>query len=168
METITKKVMIHLTSTHSGMLSEEVEDGTIDVYVGDDGQPETDSEELEMDSEGVMRISDERVEIEYFETELTGMEGACTSITFERSSPGLITMLRTGSVETVLVFEEGQRNVCNYATPELSFEMTVRTWDVRNDMTDDGGEIELDYSLEFRGASTEHTKIKLGVTLAEN
>lgn len=167
METITKKVMIHLTSTHSGMVSEANGDGTMEVYVDEKGEPETESEELEMDSEGVLRISDERVEIEYFETELTGMEGACTSITYERSNPGLITMLRTGCVETVLVFEEGQRNVCSYNTPEMSFELTVRTWDVSNRMTENGGEIELDYSLEFRGSPTEHTGIKLEVTVIE-
>ena len=167
MKSITKKAMIHLTSTHSGMAAEAGENGTIEVMVDENGLPETESETIEMDSEGVLRLSDERVEIEYFETELTGMAGACTSICFDRADSGLISMLRTGCVETVLVFEAGQRNACTYNTDAMAFEITVRTWDVRNDMTDDGGEIELDYSLEFRGASTEHTRIKIGVTVTE-
>lgn len=167
MNITTKKAMIHLTSIHSGMAADTDDDGNIEVVVGENGEPETESEKVEIDSEGVLRLSDERVEIEYFETELTGMAGACTSISFDRENPGLITMLRTGSVETVLVFEAGQRNACAYNTDVMAFEITVRTWDVRNDMTDDGGEIELDYSLEFRGASTEHTQIKIDVTVVD-
>ena len=167
MKSVTKKAMIRLTSIHSGMASETDEDGNIQVKIGEDGEPEPESERLDMDTEGVLRISDDRIEIEYFETELTSMEGACTSVSFDRNDPGLITMLRTGSVETALVFEEGKRNNCAYNTDVMAFEICVRTWDVRNDMTENGGEIELDYSLEFRGASTEHTKIMISVSVIE-
>ena len=78
MKSITKKAMIHLTSTHSGMAAEAGENGTIEVMVDENGLPETESETIEMDTEGVLRLSDERVEIEYFETELTGMAGSLT------------------------------------------------------------------------------------------
>ncbi len=166
MEIITKNVMIRMRSTHSGIADG---DGNVSVELNSEGLPEVEPEveTLEMDSEGIMRISDERFELEYFETELTGMEGACTSISFDRDNPGLITLLRTGTVETVLVFEAGQRNCCAYSTPEINFEVTVRTWDLRNELTEDGGELELDYSLEFRGASTEHTNISISVNVVK-
>lgn len=166
MEIISKNAMIRLRSTHSSITDD---DGNISVSLNDSGLPESEPEveTIEMDSEGTLRVCDDRIEIEYFETELTGMEGACTSISFERDDPGLVTMLRTGTVETVLVFEEGQRNRCTYSTPEMNFELTVRTWDLRNDMTEDGGELELDYSLEFHGVSTEHTKITISVSIVK-
>lgn len=153
-EEITRNAMIHLTSSYDSVRSEEDEDS-------DEESETAEASELEMSTEGVIRVTDGRIEIEYFETELTGMEGSCTCVSFERDNPGIVSMIRTGSVTTALVFEEGKRHICAYNTDIMAFELCVKTSEVRNDMTELGGELELDYCIEFRGASTEHTHIRL-------
>ncbi len=168
MNEIKKKVMLRLTSTHYAVAAEADGEGNIEIQLDSEtGEPETSSDTMEMDSEGILRIVDGRIEVTYFETELTGMEGSCTSVSYELENPGLVTMLRTGTVETALVFEEGERHICAYNTDVMTFEICVRTFEVKNNLTEEGGELELDYALEFRGASTERTNIKISVTVIE-
>lgn len=149
--------MIQLCSVHHNAEEE------LDVIiVGSDENIEDESENrIDVTTEGLIRRRDGRIEIEYFETELTGMAGACTCISFDEQNPELVTMIRTGSVATALVFEEGKRHVCAYNTEEAAFEICVNTSRVDNRMTERGGEILLDYCIEFRGASTEHTFIQI-------
>lgn len=149
--------MIQLCSVHHNAEEE------LDVIiVGSDENIEDESENrIDVVTEGLIRRRDGRIEIEYFETELTGMNGACTCISFDEQNPELVTMIRTGSVATALVFEEGKRHVCAYNTEEAAFEICVNTSRVDNRMTERGGEILLDYCIEFRGASTEHTFIQI-------
>ena len=150
--------MIQLCSVHHNA-EEEIEN----IMLSDGGETLEDESENRIDvvTEGLIRRRDGRIEIEYFETELTGMNGACTCISFDEQNPELVTMIRTGSVATALVFEEGKRHVCAYNTEEAAFEICVNTSRVDNRMTERGGEILLDYCIEFRGASTEHTFIQI-------
>ena len=75
---------------------------------------EDDSEKLDIFTEGTLTSCDGRISISYNETELTGMEGTVTTITFKMDEPGIITVLRTGSVYTALTLEEGRRHICVY------------------------------------------------------
>ena len=68
------------------------------------------------------------------------------------------------SSESALVFEEGVRHVCVYTTPELAFEVCVNTAKVVNNITTNGGELFLNYTIEFRGAEKESTSIHIVVT----
>ena len=117
---------------------------------------------IEMYSEGELYITDERVIIAYDESELTGMEGSHTQVRFEKSQTGLVTMMRSGSVNTILVFEEGKRHICTYQTPYMPFEICVFTKTVNNTLLEDG-KIDLDYIVEIRGAQAERTQFKIEI-----
>ncbi|MBQ8508775.1 MAG: DUF1934 domain-containing protein [Clostridia bacterium] len=159
-----KKAMITITSTHSDLENAIQTDFFEEIEEEQQQEPEV----FEMTTEGVIRTCDGRLEIEYFETELTGMEGACTCVSYALDNPGIVTMLRTGTVETALTFEEGHRNVCVYNTEDCAFEVTVCGRKVVNDLTLDGGEILLSYGLEIRGVVTELTTVLLTVHVCEN
>ena len=117
---------------------------------------------IEMYSEGELYITDDRVIIAYDESELTGMEGSHTQVRFERAQDGLVTMMRNGSVNTILVFEEGKRHICTYQTQYMPFEICVFTKSVKNTLLEDGN-IELDYIVEIRGAQAERTQFKIEI-----
>ncbi len=119
-------------------------------------------ERIEISTEGIMCLKDGMVELKYEETELTGMEGSTTSVSFSENEPGLISMFREGSVSTALVFEEGKRHHCIYETPLMPFEICVRTFTVDNRILSDGI-LKLDYIIEIRGAKAERNKFELRV-----
>ena len=66
----------------------------------DENMIEAGEEAIELGTEGFMRIEDGRVLLGYDETELTGMEGSSTSIFFDESNQGLVSMHRDGAVST--------------------------------------------------------------------
>ena len=117
---------------------------------------------IEMFSEGELYVTDDRVIIAYDESEITGMEGSHTQVRFERSNHGLVTIMRHGSVNTILVFEEGKRHICTYQTPYMPFEICVFTKSVSNTLLENGV-IELDYIVEIRGAQAERTQFKIEI-----
>ena len=101
-------------------------------------------------------------ELTYEESEITGMEGSRTSVIFDLDSPGLVSMIRNGTVSTALVFERGKRHHCVYNTPIMPFEICVRTIKVENDILEQG-RLRLDYVIEIRGAKAECTKFELDI-----
>ena len=170
---IKKNIRIKLTSLREAtndrffgqMLGDEVEE--FDEF--EDEIPENEEPEgpIEMFSEGELYITDERVIIAYDESELTGMEGSHTQVRFERNQTGLVTMMRSGNVSTILVFEKGKRHICTYQTPYMPFEICVFTKEVKNTLLENGV-IELDYIVEIRGAQAERTQFKIEIFEDDN
>lgn len=144
------------------------EDGTqfdeVEEMLDSDGVQS--DETLEMFTEGVLRESENRVELVYNESELTGMEGSITTVSFEKDAPQLVSMMRGGSVSTVLIFEPGKRHICAYNTPFMPFEICVHTLSTDNSLLS-SGELYLDYMIEIRGATAERTRFALSISRDE-
>ena len=109
---------------------------------------------------GILTEEDGRIEFSYEESEITGMEGSTTAISFSKDNPSLVSMVREGSVSTALVFEQGKRHRCAYNTPYMPFEISVHTRRVSNTLLENGV-LELDYIIEIRGAKAERTKFRM-------
>ncbi len=169
-----KKIKIHITSAQSELgetfLSQFFEEEEELSDIGDAVKEQIEAGELaleptkmEFTTEGVLRTGDGRVTVSYGETELTGMDGATTNLSFAEQTPGLVTMLRGGSVTTSLVFEQDKRHVSIYETPFMPFEICILTMRVDNRLLDDG-EIFLDYVVEVKGAQAERTRFKMEIS----
>lgn len=165
---IKKSIRIKLTSVREAssesffdkVFGEEEIDLFDEEPLEEAGEPEEDR--LELFSEGEIYITPDRVIIAYDESELTGMEGSSTQVRFDRANPGLITMLRNGSVNTILVFEKGKRHICTYQTEYMPFEICVFTTEVKNSLLE-CGRIDLDYIVEIRGAEAERTQFTIEI-----
>lgn len=145
----------------SGELSRALTEPVYDVENG-----ETEPQQSEMFCVGRLRLTDEEFSLTYEETELTGMEGTESQLSFRFDQRGLLTMLRTGSVTTALVFEKNKRHMCIYQTPYMPFEVCVHTLHVDNRLALNsaiGGTLDLDYVVEIRGAQAERTKFNMQI-----
>lgn len=117
---------------------------------------------LDINSLGTYLDDGERISISYSESEATGMEGSTTTVTFLKTDPKIVSMIREGAVSTTLVFESGKRHHCLYKTPFMPFEICVRTINVSNALLC-GGPLSLDYVIEIRGAKAERTKFSMRI-----
>ena len=116
----------------------------------------------EMTVEGKLKKTLGNVEIKYDEPEISEM-GATTAIfAFSADTPGLVTMMRSGMVNTALVFEQGKRHVCAYDTPFMPFEVGVHTFDIKNDLLS-SGTLFIDYAVQIRGADAERCKLSISI-----
>lgn len=120
------------------------------------------TEHMEMTVEARYHDDGTRVCISYKESELTGMDGSTTSVSFHKSEPQTLSMLRDGTVKTALVFEQAKRHLCVYQTQIMPFEVCVYTRSIRNAIESEGV-LEMDYTVEIRGAQAERTKFLMRV-----
>ena len=84
--------------------------------------------------------------VSYQETELTGLEGTTTVVNIEGAR---VTLLREGTVNSQMVFEEGRRHLSMYETPYGSMSVGVNTRRVKSSMGESGGDLEIDYAIEI-------------------
>lgn len=167
MNEMKRPVSIHLRSRQQEASNTELFRGIVEAF-GDEMQlsssPEEEDVLLEIRTQGELtRDADGRISLSYDETELTGMEGSTTTVTFAENAPETVTMLRYGSVTTTLVFEQDQRHICVYETPIMPFEICIYARRVENGLTMDGGSMLLDYLIEIHGAKAERTLFELNV-----
>lgn len=136
----------------------DADEEDVELALSDDITEPGEPEKAEMIMEGRLICTSERAELIWEESELTGMEGATSKIGFSHRYPELISMLRSGSVDTALVFEPRQRHICVYNTPFSSFEVCVQGITVRNTLLENGS-LHLDYLIEIRGNRTERCRM---------
>ena len=132
-------------------------------------------EKIDLITEGILTITPDgsfteepsyTVSIGYDETELTGMEGARSTITYRTADRGLVTMLRTGMVSTAMTFKAHHRAICTYDTPYMPFSIGIHALTVDNRLDTDG-ELKLDYIIEIRGARAERCEMTMRIVEAE-
>lgn len=107
---------------------------------------DVDPDATELTTEGTLELTEKGLLLTYQETALTGMEG--TTTTFEVSGPQVI-LRRVGSVNSQMVFEEGRRHMSMYNTPYGAMTIGVNTRHLLAELSDRGGEIEIDYAIEI-------------------
>ncbi|MEQ2456717.1 DUF1934 domain-containing protein [Flavonifractor hominis] len=108
---------------------------------------DTEDETIELVTEGRLESEgDGAFTLSYQESELTGLEGTLTTFQIER---GRITLLRMGSVNSEMVFEEGRRHLSMYNTPYGALSVGVNTKKMRSELSPAGGNIEIDYAIEI-------------------
>ena len=106
----------------------------------------TDPDTMELVTEGKLAVQDGALRLSYEESELTGMEGTTTVFQVE---PEKVTLLRLGSVQSEMVFEEGRRHMSLYSTPYGNMEIGVRARRLNYTLELTGGQLEIDYDIEI-------------------
>lgn len=86
------------------------------------------------------------ITVSYQETELTGMEGTTTVV---RVDGPCVTLLREGTINSQMVFEEGRRHLSMYETPYGSLSVGIDTRRMKSTLGERGGDLEIDYAIEI-------------------
>ena len=121
-------------------------------------EPETDQSEFVTDAEF---FDGDRRELVYTESSELGMGDSSVKVSWLRDDPQIITIMRTGDVETVMAFEPGRRHITAYSMPGMSFELCTHTLKAENTFDGESGEIYLDYIIEIRGGFAGRRKMRI-------
>ena len=109
----------------------------------EDAPPDT----IELVTEGrLARDGSGSYTLSYQESELTGLEGTLTTIQVDGEQ---VTLMRVGEFTSQMVFQEGRRHLSMYNTPYGAMAIGVNTRHLLADLTDQGGDIEIDYAIEI-------------------
>ena len=108
---------------------------------------ESSPEEMELVTSGTLKMDAAGgCTISYQESELTGLEGTTTQLHIRG---GQVTLLREGSINSQMVFEEGRRHLSMYETPYGALSIGVNTRRMRSTVGEAGGDLEIDYAIEI-------------------
>ena len=105
-----------------------------------------DTNNVELTTEGELKVEENSYTLKYNESEITGMAGTITEITVDNS--GIINLTRSGKVNSNLVFEEGKRHLSCYDTNDGAFSIGVFASYVDTVLEKNYGEINITYAMD--------------------
>ena len=105
-----------------------------------------DTNNVELTTAGELNVSEDSYTLKYEESELTGMEGTTTEITV--SNNGVVSLTRSGTVNSNMIFEEGKRHLSYYDTNDGAFSIGVFASYVDTVLEQNYGEISITYAMD--------------------
>lgn len=126
--------------------------------IGEQALPDGETNRVEVITQGQIYEKQGIHYIEYDEQEESGLDTLHTRLSIE---PDMVTMMRTGKINTHMVFTPGRKSYNAYETPAGPMEMGIFPTFVRVDMGANEGEIALEYQLELAGHYASHNMLSL-------
>ena len=126
----------------------------------ENAEPDT----IELVTGGRLERDGESFTLSYQESAVTGMDGTLTTFQIE---PERVTLLRVGEYTSQMVFQEGRRHMSMYNTPYGAMTIGVNTRHLLSELTDRGGEIEIDYAIEIDHSVAGRNTFQINVKEAE-
>ena len=120
---------------------------------------------MELVTKGRLSRVGESYTLSYQESELTGLEGTLTTIQVDGEQ---VTLMRIGEFNSQLVFQEGRRHLSMYNTPYGAMSIGVNTRHLMASLTDQGGDIEVDYTIEVDHALAGRNVFRINVKESES
>ena len=128
--------------------------------IGTQKDPSGETDRVELVTAGQYGYENGESRFCYMESDITGLSGTETSFTI---SPLGVVMSRKGSLNSELVFQPGKKHFFLYETPYGSATMGVDTRALRHSMNEHGGELELDYDINFEHSLVGRNQFKINV-----
>ncbi len=125
------------------------------ITILDEQLSDGETERLEITTAGTLKSDKNGVSISYDEVD-GALQGCVTTLKIE--SPTCVTMSRNGPYSSQLILEQNKRHSCYYETPVGSFMMGVFAKSVGAAVGENGGVLNLKYTVDFNsGLATENT-----------
>ncbi|MGM9619311.1 MAG: DUF1934 domain-containing protein [Oscillospiraceae bacterium] len=103
-----------------------------------------DPDETELLTEGTLEQTPDGWLLSYEESELTGMEGTTTTFAI---GEGEALLRRVGTIQSEMYFKPGEISTSAYDTPYGTLTVEIGTRFLRAEMSRQGGELEIRYSI---------------------
>ena len=123
------------------------------------------TDQVELVTAGQYGFENGQSRFTYEESDLTGLRGTRTTFTI---SPMGVILRREGSLNTEMVFQAGRKNYFLYETPFGSATMGVDTRRIDAALGEHGGDLLLDYDVDFNHTPMGRNKFKINVKENKN
>ena len=140
----------------------DIEGEQIPEPSGESESPPSEKDLFSFRVNGKCWSSRDGLKIAYREPEETNTGNTDTTITILPN--GTVSVNRVGYLNAGMIFEEGTPHVCVYDAGFLQLQITLRTHQLMHSVTEAGGCIDIDYSIEVGGRSEGRNRLKITVT----
>jgi len=115
---------------------------------------------IELVTAGNLSKEENGYTIAYQESELTGLEGTTTRLRIEGPK---VTLVREGSVNSQMIFEEGKKHLSMYETPYGSMAVGIATRRVASTIGESGGDLRINYAIEIDNLLVGRTLFRINI-----
>lgn len=122
--------------------------------------PNQEPEVINFVTEGTYSHKDGRYCITYAESPVTGLDGTTTTL---EVAPDSVTLVRFGSVSSLMVFEKGRKYTTEYNTEYGTIEIGVTARKLNIDMNEHGGYFNVEYVLVVNNQVASFTTLNVKV-----
>lgn len=119
-----------------------------------------DDEPIEVVYFGALEENASSTNVSYKESELTGMEGVSTQLILKEDH---LEIVRTGKVESKMIFRENHKDDFLYVMEIGTLNMTLETDKLKIVRTHDGYDILIRYNLEIVGNPVEKSEMNIKI-----
>ncbi len=126
--------------------------------------PEMEPEVIELVTEGTLTWRDGGWEISYEESDLTGLAGVHTTF---RVEPEQVSLLRTGKLQSQMLFREGEPHDSLYQMEFGALLITVCAKQIDANIGAAGGTVDLTYSIEIEHGAAGIVEYHLDIRVTE-
>lgn len=123
------------------------------------------SDKMSFITEGILSKEDNDFIVSYEESEITGLSGTTTILRINKDS---VTLTRHGNVDTMMFFEEGKTHLSDYDTEYGSVMLGITAKNVDVNLCESGGDIKVDYILEYNRAYGGKNSLHVSVSERNN
>lgn len=120
------------------------------------------TDESELFTRGEFRMHKGAYYIDYDESEATGFEGSHAQLQVDKER---MTMTRTGTTFSNLVFENGVRHFCHYGTEFGDCMVGITTQELSSSLDENGGVVHLKYSVDVNSGLMTENEITIKVKM---
>lgn len=117
------------------------------------------STQTELITSGTLEQFENGYVISYDESEATGFSGSTTTITIKGNDWASID--RHGNSNSSLIVERGTKHHCHYGTPFGDFTIGIYANSIINELTGDGGQLYLKYTVDINSSYISDNEILL-------
>lgn len=134
-----------------------------DVFISIKGVQQVDDEQdvTELFTQGCFYKKNDNYYITYDESATTGFDGSKTTLKIEGNSK--VTLLRSGTIKSHLVIENGSRNIGHYGTEEGDMAIGIYTKQIESGLSDSGGDLYFHYDLDINSSLISENEVYVNV-----
>lgn len=133
-----------------------------DITLISKAKTEDDCDETEFFTVGNYSAQEDGFVIMYSENADIGYDACRITITVKESA---VTIERSAPAPSLLTVEKGKKHHCLYGTPFGDFMMGINAFDVKNELTAEGGKLYLRYSIDINSDFVSENELNLTVKL---
>ncbi len=119
-----------------------------------------DSTDVELLTEGEFYKADGKYYAVYEESDVTGMEGTTTTVEVDRDK---VSIIREGTITNQMIFIKDKKTTSYYDTQFGALTIGVLSDKINVDIDDNGGVIDVGYSLEINDETVGKNKFHISI-----
>ena len=122
-----------------------------------DGESDT----TELFTHGNFYRKNDNYYITYDESEATGFQGSTTTLKVEANDK--VTLIRSGTTQSHLIVQNGERNVGHYGTDQGNLSIGVYAKEIKSTLDDTGGDLYFAYSLDINSNLISENEVYINI-----